>query len=226
MPGISVMKKHSDLYSTANTLLVVHGAQQRCARQFGSAGVIYGYTINYTSNTASGLPLIVKGADNVKPWLVDINGQHKDNTPPDYDLQSDIGKQLIWNTTSKAVNFTDAIKPANQIWIGAAATPIPTGSQRWLHVALMPRTGLMYAKLTDNQNPTSLGGATTRVPANAPAFTVSELTKPTATWMDAMGSLKIELWDIRDIDNKVTPVQQRGYCYVSSTGAFEVRSTE
>jgi prepilin-type N-terminal cleavage/methylation domain-containing protein len=235
MPGTSMLQKQSDLYSTANVLSVVHGAQQRCARQFGSAGMIYGYTIIFSSDTfdASGA-LQYKTSTNVVPWIVvgDTSASYKTNASPGYDLQSDIGKQQIWDTGSSPPNtiiFPEkSRRPARSVTIGTSDSgSLPTGggaARRYLHVALMPRTGLMYAKLTDNVNPTAKGVVC--APAGAPGFTVSELTKPTATWMDVMGSLRIEMWDIKYIKGKWTATNQRGHCYVSETGAFEARGTE
>ncbi len=87
LPGIATFQKKSDLYATVNVIQVVHDTQIRNARQFGSAGLVYGYTI--------------KGdRTGIVPWV--------DGTPL---TEADIGRQMFWN--GAYIEFTDNIEPSS-----------------------------------------------------------------------------------------------------------------
>lgn len=122
LPGIALYQKKSDLYATANVLQVVHDTQVRNARQFGSAGLVYGYTVYGRANVRKG----------VRPWVIlSGGGSTKSDVPP-----SDIGRSLFWN--ANYIEFTDLIEPKDtadkEVWIEPR-----TG---FVHVGLAPQAGV------------------------------------------------------------------------------------
>ena len=123
LPGIATYQKKTDLYATANVLQTVHDTQVRNARQFGSAGMVYGYTIRGDR----------KG---VRPWVILAGGISMTDVPP-----SDIGRSLFWN--ANYIEFSDNVEPKDATDRDIYIEP-RTG---FVHTGLAPATAL--ATLTD-----------------------------------------------------------------------------
>ena len=122
LPGIATYQKKTDLFATTNVLQTVHDTQVRNARQFGSAGLVYGYTIYGRTNVRKG----------VRPWVIlPGGGSTQSDVPP-----SDIGRSLFWN--ANYIEFTDTIEPKDtadkEVWIEPR-----TG---FVHVGLAPQAGV------------------------------------------------------------------------------------
>lgn len=116
LPGIATMQKRTDRYATANVIQLVHATQIRNARQFGSAGLVYGYTIIGTGTWGSQL--------GIQPWVILPGGSPA--TPTSLTAE-DVGGQLLWS--GSYIEFTD------NIWPKSATA---------FSVSFEPRTGLAY----------------------------------------------------------------------------------
>lgn len=170
LPGIAVMQRKSDLYATSNVLRNVHTIQMRNARQFGSAGLVYGYSLSYGTTLGS-----TKSADQIKPWIVMIvppatTATVEYQTAVSNELKADIGKQMFWNGT--AIDFVDLVRPAGKFIIDSTTTSPPSN----LHIAFSPRHGFVQAF-------TSL----------SPATLLSDISAPGATHQD----VQIMLWSTK-----------------------------
>lgn len=122
LPGIATYQKKTDLYATTNVLQTVHDTQVRNARQFGSAGLVYGYTIYGRSNARKG----------VRPWVILAGGGTvQSDVPP-----SDIGRSLFWN--ANYIEFTDNVEPKDTADKDIYIEP-RTG---FVHAGLAPQAGV------------------------------------------------------------------------------------
>jgi len=95
LPAIALWQKKSDLYATPNVIRAVHEAQYRNARQFGSAGLVYGYTIRGDR----------KG---VQPWVLLPGAATVTGLRPE-----DIGRQMFW--VNGYIEFTDNLEPKSAV---------------------------------------------------------------------------------------------------------------
>lgn len=91
LPAVALHQKKTDLYATANVIQAVHDIQMRCARQFGSAGLVYGYTVR---GDRTGIDPWVRGLDGVVA-AVD---------------KGDIGRQMFWKNAT-TIEFVDLVEP-------------------------------------------------------------------------------------------------------------------
>lgn len=121
LPGIATYQKKTDLYATTNVLQTVHDTQVRNARQFGSAGLVYGYTVYGRSNVRKG----------IRPWVILAGGATSD-VPP-----SDIGRSLFWN--ANFIEFTDNVEPKDTADRDVYIEP-RTG---FVHASLTPQAGVL-----------------------------------------------------------------------------------
>lgn len=103
LPGIALVQKKTDLYATTNVLQTVHDTQVRNARQFGSAGLVYGYSIRSDK----------KG---VRPWVITSAG----GATTDMDA-ADIGRQMFWN--GNYIEFTDNVEPSSASGLDVSLEP-------------------------------------------------------------------------------------------------------
>lgn len=180
LPGVALMQRKTDLYATANVLQNVHAVQFRNARQFGSAGLVYGYTLMYTSDTPT--PGAVRAAGLIKPWIVGAPSLYHD--PVDNNLKADIGQQMFWTQLPPAqgstwvIELVDLFRPAGQVKIDGSATSLPASSTRYLHVAFSPRHGFVMADLSLSADPST---------------TLADISSPTA----AHNAVEIDIWSTK-----------------------------
>jgi type II secretory pathway pseudopilin PulG len=193
LPGIALMQRKSDIYSTSNVLQAVHAIQFRNARQFGSAGLVYGYTLMYTSDIAN--PNGSRCAGLIKPWIIGAADIYQ-NTAVN-DLKRDIGRQMFWSGSDpRAIEFVDLLRPAGNVDIDGSSNSLPTGSSKYLHIGFSPRHGFVMA---------TFGISVT------PAFTVAGISDPGAVHQD----VEIEL---RSIKSKRPSLK----AHITSTGIIHV----
>lgn len=171
LPGVALMQRKTDLYATANVLQNVHAVQFRNARQFGSAGLVYGYTLMYTSTIGS-----AQSAGYIKPWIVGAPSLYHD--PVDNNLKADIGQQMFWTQqgTTWMIEFVDLFRPAGQVQIDGVSTSL--SSTRYLHVAFSPRHGFVMATLNGTADP---------------GTTLADISSPTAVHND----VEVDIWSTK-----------------------------
>jgi len=145
LPGIALMQRKSDIYSTSNVLQAVHAIQFRNARQFGSAGLVYGYTLNYSAVLVGSS----RSAGLIQPWIM-INGVVSYHSVPGNDLKADIGKQMFWNGTS--IEFVDLLRPAGMVLINGADRT-PTSGASYVNIGFSPRHGFVMAERSSTATP-------------------------------------------------------------------------
>ncbi|MBN8527126.1 MAG: prepilin-type N-terminal cleavage/methylation domain-containing protein [Planctomycetes bacterium] len=201
LPGVALMQRKTDLYATANVLQNVHAVQFRNARQFGSAGLVYGYTLMYTSDTPA--PGAVRAAGYIKPWIVGAPSLYND--PVDNNLKADIGQQMFWTQLSPSmvwvIEFVDLFRPAGQVKIDPDPT-LPTtyslssGSSKYLHIAFSPRHGFVMASLDGSPDPST---------------TLASISNPTATHQ----SVEIDIWSTKGKTARL-------YAHIAKTGIIYV----
>lgn len=209
LPGIAVMQRKSDLYATSNVLRNVHTIQMRNARQFGSAGLIYGYTLIYSDGSTIPNPGGSQCAGLIKPWIIGAPlvapithpNQYYQNAPTN-DLKADIGKQMFWSSADpQAIEFVDLIRPAGKVVITTppstpSTTTLTVGTNRYLHIGFSPRHGFVMA---------DAGTVST------PNFTLSTISSPSADHQD----VKLELWSTKG--KRATLI-----AHITSTGIINV----
>jgi type II secretory pathway pseudopilin PulG len=169
LPGIALMQRKSDIYSTSNVLQSVHAIQFRNARQFGSAGLVYGYTLNF-STVLSGS---TRSANFIQPWII-INGVVTYNAPGN-DLKADIGKQMFWNGTS--IEFVDLLRPAGTVLIDGV-DKTPTAAASYINIGFSPRHGFVMAG---------------RESSGTPTFNLAMISDPTEVHQD----VEMQLWSTK-----------------------------
>jgi prepilin-type N-terminal cleavage/methylation domain-containing protein len=141
VPAMISAQRQSDVFFTPNIIASVHAASQRNAKQFGSAALVYGFTLSYTTSI-NGQP----AADAITPWMVDAGGVVRRNS--DINLKSTIGLSEIWHGNS--LQFRDLYRPCGQVAINGSNLSI--SSNRHLHVAYAPITGFPHTALTPSDD--------------------------------------------------------------------------
>lgn len=145
IPGIINAQRRADRYATVNILGTVHDACVSNAKQFGSSGAVYGFTLSYANNS------VLTGANSalaIKPWVIWPNGSVRYNTTvAGQTLQADIGKEMMW--TGDTIEFVDTMLPAKSIGVFRGATvlvdpAVAVAAGTNLHVAYEPRTGFVH----------------------------------------------------------------------------------
>jgi hypothetical protein len=170
LPGIATVQRKSDLYATSNVLQTVHAVQFRNARQFGSAGLVYGYTLDYS--TVSGT---MRSAGTIKPWIIGAASMYQNAVLND--LKSDIGKQMFWASTGDAIEFVDLVRPAGKVTI-AGSDETPTSAKHYVNVGFSPRHGFVMAECSAS---------------GTPSFSMSAISDPEAVHTDVL----LELWSTK-----------------------------
>lgn len=197
LPGIATMQRKTDLYATSNVLRNVHAIQFRNARQFGSAGLVYGYTVMYTSG--SGVISTSQSAGLVKPWIIGAPSTYYNAVSND--LHADIGKQMFWNGVDPAaIEFVDLYRPAGKVVIRTGAVDNPTtltvGTTRYLHVGFSPRHGFVMADCSASASP---------------SFTLDQISDPEGVH----NQVNFDLWSMK---SKRAALQ----VHISNTGIIDV----
>lgn len=194
MPGIALMQRKSDLYATSNVLQSVHGIQFRNARQFGSAGLVYGYTLMFTSDIPN--PGGTRCAGYIKPWIVGAPSLYHE--PVNNNLKADIGQQMFWTVVSTVpvIEFVDLFRPAGLVRIDATDHAMSFGSTRYLHVGFSPRHGFVMADCNATPDP---------------GITLAGISNPAATH----NAVLINLWSTK---SKTTKLR----AYIAKTGIIHV----
>lgn len=171
MSGLTLLQKQSDTYSTPAIIQAVHESCFRNARQYGSAGLVYGFTLDYGS-TDHGHPT----ANAIIPWVV-VGSTVTYHTSSN-DLLTDIGRQSLWDTVSSParITFDDNLRPSTEFSLSqwsslsqyaalydsstllakANGTSGIDPGGRYVHCGYSPRTGIMVAVDSDNSDPTVL----------------------------------------------------------------------
>lgn len=167
IPGIINAQRRADRYATQNIFDTVHNACVSNAKQFGSGGSVYGFTLEYTVNSASAINGQYS-AIAIKPWVILPNGATViyNTTAPAGRIQADIGKEMIWN--GDAIEFVDILLPSKTIIVdGAAPTTL---TNQYLHIAYEPRTGFPHRLISGSATPTVgiLNALAITASANAP----------------------------------------------------------
>ena len=144
VPGICSALKRYNENSTVSVFQAVHGSCLSNARQFGSACLIYGYTLDY--NDVSVIPGR-NTATSIIPWI--ISESNAPQYQSDLDLRSEIGHSTLWN--GDRIEFEDAVRPSVQVIKNGAA--ISTTTDRYLHVAFEPRSGFIHVVMSNSSTP-------------------------------------------------------------------------
>ncbi len=151
IPALINSQNQADDFATQNVIESVHNTCQRNARQLGSAGVVYGFTLAYTSSIPG-----ASSADSITPWVTD--GANTSYNGSSKVLQSDFGKIPLWSGND--MKFWDRYRPAGTFLIDG--TSQDTGTYKYLYVGYEARTGFPHAlastAFTDPK--TALGPAT------------------------------------------------------------------
>lgn len=134
IPALINSQNQADDFATPNVIESVHNTCQRYARQLGSAGAVYGFTLTYSSNI-TGKP----SADAITPWVTDLSGTHYQTGGNALNLMTDFGKSPLWSGND--MKFWDRYRPCNKVVINGGA---PVASLTAIHVAYEPRTGFPH----------------------------------------------------------------------------------
>lgn len=194
MSGLVTAQKRSDNYSTTAVLQAVHEACYRNARQFGSADIVYGFSLPFSSDLAT----------TVRPWVqIGSAGTYYQGDTyagMNIDFKGDIGRERLWTAASNAITFEDYLRPGKHFSLDGG--PKSSASSTQLNVHYEPRTGFIHVN--------------TGTPYQA-----SVLTNPAAAWATPLkpNSLDIEIWNAR-----VSPGSQQTTFVLSATGALDVRA--
>jgi prepilin-type N-terminal cleavage/methylation domain-containing protein len=155
IPGIINAQRRADRYATVNILGTIHDACQNNAKQFGSAGTVYGFTLSYNVKSTSYINTQYSSIG-ITPWVILPGGPITYNTPTGQ-LQAAIGKEMMWN--GNTIEFVDLNLPSKTFRISRGLTilssPDLTSATGILHVAYEPRTGFAHADFT-NATPAGL----------------------------------------------------------------------
>lgn len=91
LSALSVLGAKSNLYGTGNSIMAVHHAMRRCAMQFGSAGMVYGYIVSSKFTHGAGgpgvapfairAPVAVGGANTLEWGNADLRAEISSDTP-------------------------------------------------------------------------------------------------------------------------------------------------
>lgn len=165
LPGLVSAQRRLDSNNTLNVLTAVHNACVRNAKQIGATGVIYGYTLTYSSAVS---PLDRKCLTLV-PWALPLGGGSYQ-----YDMdtgiantswrmaealsraKSDIGGGVPWDAPpgtydpayQPSISFVDQLALGNSVTLGSSAPSASTGMS--LFVAYEPGTGFMHADVVSS----------------------------------------------------------------------------
>lgn len=175
MSGLATMQKSADTLSTPAIIQAVHESCFRNARQFGSAALVYGFTLDFgdgvkspgdkkTSRNGFADPAVIPGeysAIAIIPWVIDASGTTKRQA--NIDLFTDIGRQPLWDASNNRIYFDDKLRPSNRVGTQTAAAAPPaiiwnlTSGNRYVHVGYEPRTGLVHVDVGGTADPATAG---------------------------------------------------------------------
>jgi type II secretory pathway pseudopilin PulG len=192
MSGLTTMQKSTDTLSTPAVIQAVHESCFRNARQFGSAALVYGFTLDFgdgvaspgdsktsatavTGETASAIAII--------PWVI-VNTTTNYNA--NVDLFTDIGRQPLWDTATAhdRIYFDDRLRPSRQFFTvdttgASTAHTTSVAGNRYLHVGYEPKTGFCHAIADSTDDPATSGAglkaATISDPTSLPSQVILEL---------------------------------------------------
>jgi prepilin-type N-terminal cleavage/methylation domain-containing protein len=146
MPGVLAAQRHASQDSTNNLFNSLNDTCVHQARQFGSACLVYGYTVEYGDTTgANGTTC----AATVHPWVILPNGTVQYQSYAN-NLKAEIGHADMW--TSDRIELCDRTEPGNAVVLNG--TSITTSNGTYLHVAYEPHSGFVHAQFNTSQNPT------------------------------------------------------------------------
>jgi prepilin-type N-terminal cleavage/methylation domain-containing protein len=142
IPGLVNAQRRADRYSTINILGTVHDACVSNARQFGSSGVVYGFTLAYTSSVIAGQSSAIAAT----PWAIMPNGTTLINNSSATagvtvanSFQAMIGKEMVWNGAN--IDFVDVFVPSTKITVDGVSSTITSNS---ISIAYEPRSGFPH----------------------------------------------------------------------------------
>jgi type II secretory pathway pseudopilin PulG len=205
-PTLMIILGKSDASTPANIIGTIHNQSLSLARSTNS---IYGFTIEYNTGTAYGsIPTSAYTASSIKPWYVPAGGSITYYSTAEQ-VQSAYGGGLIANAGS--YSFSDKAMPSTILKTGIdslGSTTLTTvtfsSTNRFLHVAYEPGTGLLHASF-------GASGDYSRIDSPGELFDVSGYGIPS----------RLELYIFQAASNKAT---NRLILYPN--GAFETKGTK
>lgn len=194
VPALVTAQRQSDQYATDNIIYSIHSTCQRNAQQFGSASLIYGFTISYSSDLG-GRP----AADAITPWVVNDKGNLGYHN--DVGLRVSFGMPHLWSGDD--IVFTDLDRPCSKVVINGVSHSVSAGDH--LHVAYEPITGFPHTMQT-------LSKSARPTPPDIGAGTFTGISDP----LNPPSHIELSIWSKRSEGVRSRIVMHK-------TGVFDVR---
>lgn len=153
LAGTTAWERRNTTISTFTVLRGVIDSSHRNAMQFGSSGLVYGFSIDYRRSPNPSTEWAWQWwntARSVKPWVITPDGAV--HYQADFDLFADtgLGGGGLLKMTGNELRFLDTHRPCGSVLIDGEAQPFnkATTTADILHVAFEPRTGFVHATWT------------------------------------------------------------------------------
>lgn len=173
LAGTTAWERRNTAISTFTILRGVIDSSHRNAMQFGSAGLVYGFSIEYRRSPNPSTEWAWQWwntARSVKPWVITPDGVV--HYQASYDLFADtgLGGGGLLKMSGNELRFADTHRPCGSVLIDGVPQTFTkaTTTADLLHVAFEPRTGFVHANWT--------GAASLAAADLAPPFSSATLT--------------------------------------------------
>jgi prepilin-type N-terminal cleavage/methylation domain-containing protein len=214
--GTAAMERRNSAISTFTILQAMHESCHRNAIQFGSAGLVYGFSLEYRRSPNPSAEWAYQWwntARTVKPWVIDAAGNVAYQTSTDLFADSGLAASGMLTMSGDHLRFLDAYRPCSLVRIDGVSMTFPkaTTTADILHVAYEPRTGFVHALW---QNAVSTAATDT-----APPFHPSTISDTAAT----PNRVDLGIYHLRYIAPSYV-ARKANVITISATGGFDIHT--